>query len=80
MTFSLWSAAGALIGATLGYINWRVIMGILEPRLRKLNNAESATERAVFEDKIVLLRRIFLILEIAILGAVGWFAGELFGG
>ena len=33
-----------------------------------------------FERKFVLLRRIFLVLEIGILGAIGYFLGTLFGG
>ena len=80
MTLSLWGVAGALIGAALGYLNFRVIIGILEPRLRALDMSETAAPRAGFEQRIVWLRRIFLMLEIGILGAIGWFAGTWFGG
>jgi hypothetical protein len=80
MGLSLWGQIGVLIGAVLGYVNFRVIMAVLEPRLRKLDNSRTAEERGVFERKIVLLRRIFLVLEIGILGAVGYFVGSLFGG
>jgi len=80
MTYSLWSVAGALIGAVLGYVNFRVIIGILEPRLRALDNSQTPAARADFERRIVWLRRIFIALEIVILGAVGWFAGSLIGG
>jgi hypothetical protein len=80
MTLSLWGQIGALIGAALGYINFRVIIGILEPRLRKLDGSKTAEERGAFERKMVLLRRIFFVLEIGILGAVGYFVGTLFGG
>jgi hypothetical protein len=75
-----WSLAGALIGAVLGYVNFRVIIGILEPRLRALDKSTTAAERTAFEQKIVWLRRIFLALEVVILCAVGWFAGSLIGG
>ena len=75
-----WSLAGALIGAALGYVNFRVIVGILEPRLRALDNSQTVAARANFEQRILWLRRIFLALEVAILGAVGWFAGSLIGG
>jgi hypothetical protein len=80
MTLSLWGQIGALIGALLGYINFRVIIGILEPRLRKLDGSKTAEERAAFERKLVLLRRIFFTFEIVVLGAVGYFVGSLFGG
>ena len=79
MTLTFWGVAGALIGAALGYVNFRVIMAILEPRLRKLDQSQSAGEREAFERKIVLLRRIFLVLEIGILGAIGYLVGSLFG-
>ena len=80
MGLSLWGQIGALIGAALGYINFRVIIAILEPRLRKLDKSQTAEERGAFERKIVLLRRIFLMLEVGILGAIGYFVGNLFGG
>jgi hypothetical protein len=80
MGLSLWGQIGALIGAALGYINFRVIIAILEPRLRATDRSQTADERGAFERKIVLLRRILLVLEIGILGAVGYFVGNLFGG
>jgi hypothetical protein len=80
MGLSLWGQIGALIGAVLGYVNFRVIMAVLEPRLRRLDNSRTAEERGAFERKMVLLRRIFLVLEIGILGAIGYFVGSLFGG
>ena len=80
MTLSWWSIAGALMGAAAGYLNFRVIIGILEPRLRALDDSKTAAERARFERRVLWLRRIFLGLEVVILGAAGYFAGELLGG
>ncbi|MCC6949123.1 MAG: hypothetical protein IT539_15270 [Bradyrhizobiaceae bacterium] len=80
MELSLWGQIGALIGAALGYLNFRVIIGILEPRLRATDKSGTAEERGSFERKIVLLRRIFFTFEVVVLGAVGYFVGSLFGG
>ena len=80
MGLSLWGQIGALIGAALGYINFRVIIAILEPRLRALDRSQTADERGAFERKIVLLRRGLVFLEITILAIVGYFVGNLFGG
>jgi hypothetical protein len=80
MEWSLSGQIGALIGAMLGYLNFRVIMGILEPRLRALDKSANADERGAFERKIVLLRRIFFTLEIVILGSIGYLVGSMFGG
>ena len=79
MGWSLSGQAGALIGAALGYLNYRVIMGILEPRLRALDKSATAEERGAFERKITLMRRTFLALEVAILGGVGYVVGAWFG-
>ena len=79
MEFSLWHQFGALAGATLGYVNFRVIISILEPRLRVLDESASAEARAAFEQKIVLLRRILFTLEIIVLAVVGYFVGGLVG-
>jgi hypothetical protein len=78
--FPFWGLAGALIGAVLGYVNFRLIIGILEPRLRALDKSATGTEREAFEQRIFWLRRIFLALEVVIVGAIGWFAGSLIGG
>ena len=80
MGLSLWGQIGALIGAALGYINFRVIIAILEPRLRATDRSQTADERGAFERKIVLLRRVLFFLEITILAVVGYFVGNLFGG
>jgi hypothetical protein len=80
MGLSLWGQIGALAGALLGYVNYRVIIGVLEPRLRALDKSTNADERGAFERKIVLLRRIFFTLEIVILGCIGYLVGAQFGG
>jgi hypothetical protein len=80
MGLSLWGQIGALVGAALGYVNFRVIIAILEPRLRKLDNSQTADERGAFERKIARLRRVLFFLEITILAIVGYFVGNLFGG
>lgn len=80
MELSLWGQIGALIGAALGYLNYRVILGIVVPRLRAVDRSETAEERAAFERKIVWLRRIFFTLEVVVLGGVGYWVGTWLGG
>jgi hypothetical protein len=79
MTVSLFGLIGALAGIAAGYLNFRVIIGILEPRLRALDKSASAAERGGFERKLLLLRRIFLTLEIVILGTAGYLLGAWLG-
>jgi hypothetical protein len=80
MGLSLWGQIGALIGAALGFLNYRVIIGILEPRLRATDKSATAEERNAFERKVVLLKRIFFTFEVVLLGAVGYYIGVLLGG
>jgi hypothetical protein len=80
MDLSLWGQIGALAGVVLGYINFRVIVAIIVPRLRALDRSETAEERGAFERKIVLFRRILFVLEIAIMAGVGYFVGQTLGG
>jgi hypothetical protein len=80
MGLSQWGLMGALVGAALGYLNFRVIIGVLEPRLRALDKSSSEDERGAFERRIGLLRRILFALEIGILGIVGYLVGSWFGG
>jgi hypothetical protein len=67
------------LGAALGYVNFRVIIGVLEPRLRALDDSTTPEARAVFERKLGWLRRIFLALEILIVGAIGYGIGAWLG-
>jgi hypothetical protein len=80
MGLSMWGQIGALIGAALGYLNFRIIIGILEPRLRALDKSATVKEREAFERKLVLLRRIFFTFEIGVLGVLGYLAGSWIGG
>jgi hypothetical protein len=79
MEFTLWHQLGILVGAALGYLNFRFIIGIIVPRLRALDNATTAEERGAFERKIALLRRIILVFEILALAVIGYFVGGLVG-
>ena len=79
MGLSQWGLMGALAGAALGYFNYRVIIGVVEARLRALDKSANAAEREAFERKIVLLRQIFFTFEIGILAIVGYVVGSWLG-
>ena len=75
MGLSQWGSMGALLGAVLGYLNFRMIIGVLEPRLRASDKSANENERAAFERKIGLLRRILFVIEIAVLAVLGYLIG-----
>jgi hypothetical protein len=80
MELSYWGALGALIGLGIGLFNYRVIVAIIEARLRAVDRSETSEERRVFESKLVLLRRFILVFEVVVLTAGGFFVGLVIGG
>ena len=80
MELSLAGLIGAFVGLVAGWVSYAFIVGILEPRLRKLDKSESPTERAAFEDKLALMRRLILGIEVVTLTVVGYALGHLIAG
>jgi hypothetical protein len=80
MELSLAGLLGALVGTVLGVINYAVIVGFVESRLRALDKSETAAEREEFERKISLMRRIILGLDIFVFAGVGYVVGKTIGG
>jgi hypothetical protein len=80
MELSLAGLIGAFIGLVAGWASYVVVIGILEPRLRKLDKSESPTEKAAFEDKLGLMRRLILGIEVVAFTIFGYAAGHLVAG
>ena len=80
MELSLAGLIGAFIGLVAGWASYMVVVSTLEPRLRKLDKSESPTERAAFEDKLALMRRLILGIEVVVFSVVGYAVGHLIGG
>ena len=80
MDLSLAGLIGAFIGLVIGWTSYVVIIRVLEPRLRQLDKSASPTERATFEDKLALMRRLILGIEVVTLTAVGYALGHIIGG
>jgi hypothetical protein len=78
--YSLPGLLGAFIGIVLGVINYGVIVGFVQTRLRSLDKSQSAEERAEFERKLSVMRRTILALDIVLFGAVGYWFGKTLGG
>ena len=80
MDYSLPGFIGAFVGVVIGVINYAMVISIVEARLRKLDRSQSASERAEFEEKLSLMRRIVLGLDIALFSAAGYWFGRTVGG
>jgi hypothetical protein len=80
MELSLAGLLGAFVGTVLGVINYAVIVGFVERRLRALDTSQTPAERAEFERKISILRRTVLGIDIVVFAAIGYWFGRTVGG
>jgi hypothetical protein len=80
MELSLAGLLGALIGTVLGVINFAVIVGFVEGRLRALDKSEPGAEREEFERKISIMRRTILGIDIFVFAGLGYWLGKTIGG
>jgi hypothetical protein len=80
MEFSLPAWLGALGGMILAAAIYVPGIRIVERRLRQSSAVEGAEQRAAFESKLSLVRRLILACDIAVLAAAGYWIGKIFGG
>jgi hypothetical protein len=80
MELSLAGLVGALVGTILGVINYALIVGFVESRLRALDKSQPGAEREEFERKISVMRRTILGLDIFVFAGVGYVVGKTLGG
>ena len=71
---------GAVVGTVIGVINYAVVLGFVETRLRKLDRSQTSAEREEFERKLSLMRRIVLAIDIVAFSALGYWLGRTVGG
>jgi hypothetical protein len=80
MELPLAGLIGAMIGTVLGAINYAVVVGFVVGRLRALDKSQTADERAAFEAKVSVLRRLILGLDILVFACIGYWFGNTVGG
>ena len=80
MGLSLPGLVGAFVGLVVGWINYVFIVGIVTGKLRQLDKSKSPEERAAFESKLGLMRRIILGVDIVVFSGVGYWFGRTVGG
>ncbi len=71
---------GAVVALAVGLLNYRMIVSVLEQRLRALDRSASDAERKAFEGKLVLMRRIILWTDVVMFPIVGYTVGTLIAG
>jgi hypothetical protein len=71
---------GAALGLAIGYVDYRVVGGVVEARLRKLDRSATPAERETFERKVRLFRWIFLVMTVGAFPVVGYLVGATIAG
>ena len=80
MEFSLPGLIGAFVGIVVGVINYGVLISFVEKALRATDKSQTAEERAAFESKISMMRKLILGGDIFAFGLVGYIFGRTIGG
>ena len=80
MQLSLAGLLGAIAGTAIAAVNYGLVIGFVQASLRAHDRSQTPEERATFEGKLALLRRIVLALDILFFGGIGYWLGALIGG
>jgi hypothetical protein len=71
---------GAALGVILGYVDWRVVGGVVEGRLRKLDRSSGPAETATFERKLRMLRAVLFVGTVITFLVIGYLLGVTISG
>ena len=79
MELPLGGLIGAMIGTVLGAVSYAATVGLVVGRLRALDTAQTVDEREAFEQKISVMRRLILGLDIVVFAAIAYWIGKTIG-
>ena len=80
MDYSLPAWLGALAGTIVAVALYAPTMRIVERRLRAQRGPQTLEQRAAFEDRLSVTRRLILAAAIAAFATAGYWAGRAAGG
>ncbi len=75
MELSLPAWLGGLAGTIIAVAAYVPAIRIVERRLRAQSGPQTLEQRAAFEDKLSIMRRLILAVDIAVLAALGYWIG-----
>ena len=77
---SLAGLIGALVGLAVGYVDYKVVGGVVEGKLRKLDRSSGAAEKDEFERKIRLFRIVLFAVTMLAFPVIGYLFGSVIAG
>ncbi len=75
MEFSLPAWLGGLAGTIIAVAAYVLAVRVVERRLRAQSGPQTLEQRAAFEDRLSVVRRVILGVDIAILATLGYWIG-----
>jgi hypothetical protein len=79
MEYSLPAWLGGLVGTVIAVVIYVPAIRAIERHLRTQRGPTTLEERAAFEEKISIARRVILGIDITILATVGYWLGKILG-
>jgi hypothetical protein len=80
MEFSLPAWLGGLAGTVVAVALYVPGIRVVERRLRAQKCPQTIEQRAAFEEKLSVMRRLILGADIAVLAVIGYWIGDALGG
>ena len=80
MDYSLPAWLGGLVGTIIAVAIYVPAIRFVEQRLRAQNGPQTPEQRRAFEDRLSVIRRMILGVDIAILAIAGYWIGNMLGG
>ncbi len=71
---------GALVGLGVGWIDYRLVAGVVVGKLRQLDRSQTPAERADFERRIVWFHRLLGAATMGFFPVLGYWLGRAIGG
>ena len=78
--FSPAGVIGAVLGLIAGWLDYRIVGGWVEKKLRETDRSQTPEEKADYEYRIGLFRRFFLIAALGTFSVVGYVLGQTIAG
>ena len=71
---------GALVGAAIGWVDYRIVSGLLVRKLRETNRSATPAEHQDYERRIVLAQRILMVVIVPAFAGLGYWVGRTLSG
>jgi len=68
---------GGVLGAGVGWLEFRIVGGAIERRLRETERSRTAEEHADYERRIMVLRRTLLVFMVGTSLVLGYMLGRM---